>query len=192
MLELCLGLALLLGVHSIRIGADGWRSRCVERFGLKAWKAGYALASLAGFALIVHGFGLARAEPVLIWPAPVWARHLAALATLAAFILLAASHVKGSVLRARSGHPMVAGTLIWALAHLAATGKLHDLVLFGAFALWALVDFVSLRARDQRQSTPPARTALLRDAIAVGAGTAAWALFAWLLHGWLIGVRPFG
>ncbi|MBL8484496.1 MAG: NnrU family protein [Rhodocyclaceae bacterium] len=191
MLELYLGLALFLGVHSVSILAAGWRNARVLQFGEKTWKAGYALVSLAGFALIVHGFGAARAEPVLLWQPPLWTRHLAALATLPAFVLLAASHVKGSAMRARIGHPMVAGTFIWAVAHLAANGMLHDVVLFGAFALWAALDFMSLRARDRARGTAPAPGSMARDAIAIGAGVAFWALFAWLLHGWLIGVRPY-
>ena len=39
MLVLILGLAIFLGVHSIRIVADGWRSATIERIGEKRWKA---------------------------------------------------------------------------------------------------------------------------------------------------------
>ena len=38
MLVLILGLAIFLGVHSIRIVADGWRSATIERIGEKRWK----------------------------------------------------------------------------------------------------------------------------------------------------------
>ena len=54
MLVLILGLAIFLGVHSIRIVADGWRSATIERIGEKRWK-GYAIASIIGFVLIIWG-----------------------------------------------------------------------------------------------------------------------------------------
>ncbi|RAE05686.1 protein NrnU, partial [Burkholderia multivorans] len=42
------------------------------------------------------------------------------------------------------------GVMVWAIAHLLANGTLHAVVLFGAFFVWSLVDFVVLRARDRR------------------------------------------
>ena len=50
---LILGLVLFLGVHSVRIVADGWRTRMRDRLGEGAWKGLYSLLSLAGLALIV-------------------------------------------------------------------------------------------------------------------------------------------
>ena len=52
---LLLGLILFLGVHSVRIVAEGWRTRTRERLGEGAWKGLYSLLSLLGFALIVWG-----------------------------------------------------------------------------------------------------------------------------------------
>ena len=60
---LILGLLLFLGAHSVRIVADGWRARTIARLGPGAWKGLYSLVSLAGFALIVWGWGLARPLP---------------------------------------------------------------------------------------------------------------------------------
>jgi len=60
---LILGLVIFLGAHSVRIFADGWRTRMIARVGLKTWKAVYALVSLIGFALLVYGFGLAATRP---------------------------------------------------------------------------------------------------------------------------------
>ena len=39
MLILILGLLIFLGVHSLRIFADDWRSRQVARLGAKRWRA---------------------------------------------------------------------------------------------------------------------------------------------------------
>src|ERR1700738_1887908 len=52
---LVLGLLIFLGVHSIRIVADPWRSAQIARFGDKAWKGLYALASVVGIVLGVWG-----------------------------------------------------------------------------------------------------------------------------------------
>lgn len=57
---LVLGLLLFLGVHSARIVADPWRTRGIARLGIVKWKGLYALLSMAGFALLVRGYGQAR------------------------------------------------------------------------------------------------------------------------------------
>ncbi len=189
---LILGLVLFLGVHSLRIFAGGWRDAQLARLGEQRWKGLYSLASLAGFALLVWGFGEARtAGPVLYVP-PVWARHTAALFTLPAFVLLAAAYVPGTRIKAAVGHPMVAGTVLWALGHLLANGRLADLLLFGAFGLWAALSFRAARGRDRAAGRryPPGPAS--RDAVAVLVGAGAWGFFAFAAHGWLFGVRPFG
>ena len=41
---LILGLIVFLGVHSVRIFADGWRTRMREKLGENAWKGLYSRA----------------------------------------------------------------------------------------------------------------------------------------------------
>jgi len=60
MTALILGLVIFLGVHSVRIFADDWRSGVRARIGANAWKGGYSLLSLLGFGLLVWGYGQAR------------------------------------------------------------------------------------------------------------------------------------
>jgi len=189
---LILGLIVFLGVHSTRIVADGWRSAQVERLGLGRWKSVYSLVSLAGFVLIVWGFSLARQQPVVIWTPPFAMRHVAALLMLIAFVLLAAAYVPRNSIKARLHHPMVLAVKTWAFAHLLANGRLADLLLFGAFLAWAVVCYIAEKKRDRAAGTQyPAGTAGATAATVV-AGIVAWALFAFWLHGVLIGVRPFG
>ncbi|WP_243050575.1 NnrU family protein [Dyella sp. RRB7] len=189
---LILGLVIFLGIHSLRIFAQDWRSRQLARLGELRWKAFYSVASIIGFVLIVWGFGLARQQPVVLYVPPLGLRHLNALFTLLAFILVAAAYVPGNHLKAKLGHPMLAGVKCWAFGHLLATGMLHDVLLFGAFLLWAIIDFVSARRRDRAAGVSyPAGTAK-GDVIAVVVGVASWAVFAFWLHGWLIGVKPLG
>lgn len=192
MAVLILGLVLFLGVHSTRIVADGWRTATIARIGDKPWKGLYALASIAGFALIVWGFGLARRNPVYLWEAPMGMRHVAGALLLVAFVLLVATYVPRNSIKARLHHPMVLSVKVWALAHLLANGNLADVVLFGAFLVWAVFSFRAARQRDRAAGTVyPAGTAAA-TAITVVVGIAAWAVFAFWAHGYLFGVRPFG
>jgi uncharacterized membrane protein len=191
MVILILGLVLFLGVHSVRIVADDWRTAKRAQLGEAKWKGVYSLLSLAGFILIIWGFGLARQQPVVLWTPPVAMRHVAALLTALAFILLTAKDIPRNGIKARVHHPMVLGVKVWALAHLLANGKLHDVVLFGSFLVWAIFNFRAARRRDAAAGTVyPAGTAGATVTTVV-AGLAGWAVFAFLLHGWLIGVRPF-
>jgi uncharacterized membrane protein len=189
---LILGLVVFLGAHSVRILADDWRTRQIARLGELKWKGLWSVVSAIGLVLTVYGYGLARTQPVMLWTPPVWARHLAGLLTLLAFVLLAAAYVRGNHLKARFGHPMVLAVKAWALAHLVANGTLNAVVLFGAFLVWAVADFAAARRRDRAMGTVYPAGALSRDAITVAAGLLGWAVFAFLLHGWWIGVRPFG
>ncbi|WP_109125323.1 NnrU family protein [Dyella sp. C11] len=189
---LILGLVLFLGVHSIRIFANDWRVRQRARMGEGAWKGLYSLVSVIGLVLIVVGFGLARQQPVVLYVPPVGLRHLNALFTLLAFVLVAAAYVPANHLKAKLGHPMLAGVKVWAFGHLLATGMLHDVLLFGAFLLWAIVDFASSRRRDRAAGVAYPAGTVKGDVIVVVAGVIAWAVFAHWLHLWLIGVQPMG
>lgn len=192
MTYLILGLLVFLGAHSVRIFADDWRSRQIARLGERGWKGMVAAVSLLGFALIVWGYGLARAAPLDLWQPPRWSAHLTALLTLPAFVLLVAAYVPRNRIKAAVGHPMVLGVKLWAFAHLVSNGRLNDVVLFGAFLAWAVVDFAAARRRDRLAGTRYPIGTPARDGMVVAAGIAAWAVFALYLHGWLIGVRPFG
>jgi uncharacterized membrane protein len=192
MTMLILGLLIFLGAHSVRIFADGWRTRQLARLGEGKWKGLYSVVSAVGLVLIVWGYGLARAEPTVLWMPPLWTRHVAALLTVPAFILIVAAYVPGNRIKAGLGHPMVAGVKVWAFAHLLANGTLAGVILFGAFLAWAVADFASARRRDRRAGTVYPAGTIARDAVAVIVGLVAWAAFAFYLHGWLFGVRPFG
>jgi uncharacterized membrane protein len=192
MTTLLIGLLIFLGAHSVRIVADDWRTRRIVSMGPGAWKGLYSLVSIVGFVLIVWGYGLSRAAPVDLWHPPVWTRHLASLLNLAAFVLLAAAYVPRNRIKASLGHPMVLGVKAWALAHLLSNGRLADVLLFGAFLLWAVFDFRAARRRDRAEGARRPAGTLAGDAAAALVGAGAWAAFAFWLHAAWIGVRPFG
>jgi uncharacterized membrane protein len=191
MTALVLGLLVFLGAHSVRIVADGWRTRTRERIGAGPWKAAYSAISALGLVAIVWGYGDARLDPVVLWSPPLAAlRHLVALFVLVAFVLIAAAYVPGTAIRARLHHPMLLGVKLWAFGHLLVNGTLADLLLFGGFLVWGVFAFRAARQRDRAEARayPPGRAGPTAAAVAIGA--IAWAVFAFGLHRPLIGVAP--
>ena len=188
---LVLGLLIFLGVHSVRIVADGWRSAQIARIGAGPWKLGYAVLSLIGFYLLLWGYGMARQAPVVLWNPPVAMRHIAGLLMLIAFVLLAATYMPRNGIKARLHHPMVLSVKLWALAHLLANGTLADVLLFGGFLAWAVLSFRAARRRDRAAGTRYPAGSLAGTLATVVVGALAWVAFAFWLHAWLIGVRPF-
>lgn len=187
---LILGLLVFLGVHSVRIVAEGWRSAQITRLGEMRWKGVYSLLSIAGFVLLVWGYGLARQAPVLLWTPPRAMGHVAALLMLPSLILLAAAYVPGNAIKARLRHPMVLGIKTWALAHLLANGNLADVLLFGAFLIWAVASFSAARRRDRGAAAVRASGTTGATVITVLVGALAWGAFVFWLHALLIGVAP--
>ena len=112
-------------------------------------------------------------------------KGLYSLIALAGFVLIILGFQRARL------DPVVLYT-VWAFGHLLSIGLLHDVVLFGAFLVWAIVAFARLRRRDRAQGVTYAPGTLKGDIITVVVGVVAWALFAFWLHGALIGVRPFG
>lgn len=186
---LILGLLIFLGVHSVSIVAPHWRDAQAARLGENAWKGLYTLLSLAGFVLIVIGYGQARQAPVVLYTPPLALRHVAALLMLPAFVLLLAAYLPGRI-KAAAKHPMLAATKLWAVAHLLANGNLADVLLFGGFLAWAVADRISMKHRVQRP-LPGAPAGRFNDAIALVAGLVLYVLFVTVVHRWLIGVPPF-
>jgi uncharacterized membrane protein len=191
MVYLIAGLILFLGVHSARIVAEDWRARTIDRTGANAWKGVYSLLSIAGFVLLVWGYGEARQQGVLLYEPPVFTRHIAGLLMLVSLVLLAAAYVPRNHIKAKLHHPMIIGVKVWAFAHLLANGRLSDVVLFGAFLAWAVADFIAARKRDRRLGTVYPRGETLRTGLTVVAGVIGWVVLVAGLHRWLTGVRPF-
>jgi uncharacterized membrane protein len=189
---LVIGLVVFLGIHSVRIVAEEWRAAQIARVGENAWKLGYSVLSALGLALVIWGFGLARQAPVPLWHPPAGMRHAAALLTLVAFVFVAAAYVPRNFFKARFHHPMVLGVKAWAAGHLLANGTMADVLLFGSFLAWSVLAFIAARRRDRRAGITYAPGTAGGTLVAIVLGAVAWAVFAFWLHGRLIGVQPFG
>lgn len=190
MTYLVAGLLLFLGMHSIAIIAPAWRDSIAARLGDAPWKALYALVSVIGFVMLVHGYGLARAEPTVLYTPPVWMRHLAALLMLPVFPLLLATYLPGRI-KAAVKHPMLTATKAWALAHLLVNGNLADVLLFGGFLAWAVADRVAVGKRVvQRKPMVMGAPSRMNDVLAVVGGLALYAVFILWAHQRFFGVPP--
>jgi uncharacterized membrane protein len=192
MLTLLLGLFLFLGIHSTRIFAEDWRTATIGKIGPLPWKGLYSVLSLLGFVVLVWGFRMARQETLVLWVLPSWMKHVTAVLMMVSFILLVAAYIPRNSIKARLHHPMVLAVKVWAFGHLLANGAAADVVLFGAFLLWAVLSFRAARQRDRANNTvyPPGNA--ISTTITIAVGLLAWSVFALFLHGPLIGVRPLG
>ena len=200
---LILGLVLFLGAHSTRIFAENWRQAALERLGDKAFKGANALVSLVGFGLLIYGFDQVRWDSPALWAPPVWVKHVAALLMLLSLVLLASAYAPRNAIKAKLHHPMVLSVKVWALAHLLANPRVADLLLFGAFLLWSVLNFRAARKRDRlaaasAQETgeagtlPAPEVSLAATLRAVGIGVVVWAFLLSRGHVWLFGVSPLG
>jgi uncharacterized membrane protein len=190
MAMLIVGLAIFLGVHSVAILSPEFRARAVARLGEGGWKGLYAILSIVGFVLLVRGFSVARQIPLVLYTPPAWMRHVTFLFMLPVFPLLLAAYLPGRI-KTATKHPMLAAVKFWAFAHLLSNGTLADVLLFGGFLAWAVVDRISLKRRPpQRIHAAPARR--FNDLIAIVGGLALYALFIGWAHLRLFGVSPLG
>ena len=188
---LIIGLIIFLGSHSCRIFAEPWRNHMIDRLGEVKWKGLYTIISIIGLVLVVIGYGQARQTPVVLWQPATYLTHIAILLNLVAFIFLVGSSPSNNAIRLKLKHPMILGVKVWALAHLLANGTLVDLILFGSFLLWAVLDFRSAR---KRPILMPEKVIVSTKAtiVVIVSGVVIRAAFIYGLHQYLIGVSPLG
>ncbi len=185
MLLLTAGLLVFFAAHSLGVVAPMWRDRMVLHLGQPAWKTAYSLISAGGFALMLIGFAHARRAPAVLYVSPAWLHYLTFALMLPVFPLLLAAYLPGRI-QSAAKHPVLAAVKFWASAHLLSNGTLPDVLLFGSFLLWAVIDRISLKSRaaPARRRAPPSR---FNDLVAVFAGLTLYLLTVLRLHAWIIG-----
>jgi uncharacterized membrane protein len=191
MLQLFIGLALFLGIHSLQSCAPQMRRNAMTRWGTWGFKAVYAAIAVVGLYLLAHGYSQARLVPVVLWTPPRGTQHVTILLMWVAMVLLVATYVPNNQIKAKLRHPMTLSAKVWALAHLLSNGNLADVVLFGGFLVWAVLVFRAARKRDRQSLHSRPEGNLLGTGLTVLLGTGLWAAFLMGgLHLWLVGVLP--
>jgi uncharacterized membrane protein len=109
---------------------------------------------------------------------------------LISFILIGAYIFKKSHIAVAVHHPMVWGVAVWSAGHLLANGSAADLLLFGAFLVWAAADLVSSYRRDRSRAVVYPAPNWSATIGAVVLGVVFWIAFLARLHLWLFGVSP--
>ena len=180
------GLLLFFVPHSLSIWNESLRDRCEAKLGEMGWKGLYSIVSLAGMVLIVMGYGEARLTAEWLYTPPAALRHVAMLLLALVFPLIVATYFPGRI-KAIVKHPMLIGTALWGFAHLLLNGSVADALLFGSFALWALLDLWSMNSREQR-AIVTAPVFAWNDIIAIVVGLGVYGLFVVKAHVWLTGV----
>ncbi len=189
MLTMVLGLIIFLGVHALPMNAE-LRDGLANRFGANAYKMGFAVVSLVGFALIVYGYYKLQIHPgknPQIWDPPLWMRHITLLLMIPAMIMLVAAYIPSRI-RTVLKHPMLLAIKTWALAHLLANGDLASMVLFGSFLAYAVLDFRSAKKRQAKGPLGEKTGGLLHDIGVVAVGLLLYVSFVLWGHKLLIGV----
>ena len=186
-----LGLVLFLGVHTLTTQRK-LRGQLIASWGESSYKIVYALASIAGLALIVWGFAHYRATGWIdVWHPPRALKHLTEALMLPAVILVVAAYIRGRIYTALK-HPMLAGIKLWAFGHLLANGDLGGIILFGSFLGWAVYDRISLKRRADPGAPPIPVGGVGNDLIAVAVGIVAYLALGFAFHPVVIGVPVFG
>ncbi|MFM2356107.1 MAG: hypothetical protein RLZZ528_1843 [Pseudomonadota bacterium] len=130
------GVLLWWAAHLFKRMAPDRRAALGER-----GKGPVALALLVSVVLMVLGYRWAEVSPVY-QPVP-GIGHLNNLLMLGSVFLFGVGGTRGT-LYPRIRHPMLWGTVVWAVAHLLVNGDLASLVLFGGIGIWALVQMAAI------------------------------------------------
>ncbi|MHA1517715.1 MAG: NnrU family protein [Alphaproteobacteria bacterium] len=181
---LIIGIIVFLGIHLLP-AFPHLREALIGKLGETGYKIFFAVASIAGLALLVWGFTVAPF--VQVWSPPAWTRWVAIMLMLPAFIFLVAAYVPGRI-KATVKHPFLVAIKTWALAHLIANGDLASIILFGSFLAYAVFDRISLKGRKPTELIEAAAEGCARnDVIAVVLGVVLFVVFAIWLHPLLFG-----
>jgi uncharacterized membrane protein len=174
------GIALWVVSHLFKRLAPGLRRGMGEASG----KGLVTAASVLALILIVIGYRSAEVRELY---APVaGARHVTVGLMAIAVLLFAATNAKSHI-NARLRHPMLTGTIVWAVAHLIANGDLASVVLFGSMGLWALASIVLINRGSPRPA--PVRATLKADLGVLAIGVAMYLVLGGLHM--LVGPNPF-
>lgn len=211
MTQFLVALLFFLLLHSVP-AMPAIRTRLIGLVGRRLYLVLYSLISLLALGWVFHA--ALRLDYVELWPPSAWQAWVPIILSPIAFFLLFAGLVSpnpGSITLRRGDasagaittitrHPVLWGFALWAGSHLVPNGDLRSLLLFGAFALFALVGMVTAERRARRRQEAGfaqfARTTSILPFAALLDGRARWrfdrsmliaAVLAALITAWLLG-----
>jgi uncharacterized membrane protein len=181
-----LGLALWWATHLYPIYLPDRRAAVARRLGEKLYKGAFTMFSVSAVAFMVMGYG--KVGFVEVWSPPGWTVHLNNLLMLLAFFLIGAKSAKSSA-KHFIRHPMLAGVIVWAVAHLLVNGDQAAIILFGGLLGWAVVAMIGSNRRDGVWVRPAKgdRTGLIRHGVITVVVFGVIVAVHWLV----LGVYPF-
>ncbi|MDY8110422.1 NnrU family protein [Fulvimarina sp. 2208YS6-2-32] len=185
------GLVIFIGMHSIRIVGEAPRAALIRRIGELAYKGTYGLISLLGLILIGQGYREAQIAGGVLYTPPAGLTAVTLILVPVSLVLLFAAYMPAGHIKRAVRHPMVLAVALWAMGHLLANGMVADVVLFGAFLAWAILDYLAALRRAPRP-VAPGIASWQGDVIAILAGLGTTILLVVWLHEWLFGVAPVG
>lgn len=177
MITLIAGVALFIAAHVSKRLAPGLR----DAIG----RGGIAAVLVVSLVLMIWGYRSAPLDPVYT-PLPGMG-HLNNTLMLVSIFLFGVGGTKGT-LYPRMRHPMLWGTVIWAVAHLLVNGDVASLVLFGGIGLWALLEMALINAAGP-WARPAAGRGIKGDGMNLVGTLVLYGLIA-AVHVWL-GHNPF-
>jgi uncharacterized membrane protein len=164
MFNLILAAVFFVGLH-VLISGTSRRDRLIERFGMLAFRAGFATLALLGLIWLAYAW---RGAPYIeTWGQLTAIKPLIAVLMLPAFVLIVCgvsspnpTAVTGETLLAGdpevrgilrvSRHPFLWGIGLWAALHLIVNGDVAALILFGSLLGLVVAGTRSIDAKRQR------------------------------------------
>ncbi len=179
------GVVLWSVAHLVPAVAPGLRSSLVARFGEGPYKGLFAIDIIIALALII--FGWKAAAPSAVYAPPLFGSPIPSAFLLLAILLFAASALPNNVKRFVR-HPQMTAILCWCAGHLLTNGDSRSVVLFGGFAIWAVLEMLFINKRDGEWLKPDP-VPLSKDAVMVIVAGVVFAALVYF-HAALFGVSP--
>ncbi len=143
---LALAAAAFFGVHLLP-SVPGLRSRLIVRLTRNGYRGLFSLFAAASFGWLIAAH---RGPYDALWEGGPWARLIPLAVLPVALCLLILVYSAPVEAKKIVRHPMLTATLLWALAHIVPNGDAGSLILFGGFALFALIDMPLNDSRVRR------------------------------------------
>ena len=186
MLYFLIGLFLFFSLHFY----SSFRSRnkdsdIKQKLGISTYMGGYSLISVVGLVLIVVGYKNIE-QSTFIYTALPFASKIIPILMITAFIFMVAAYVPNNNIKVIVKHPMLLSVCVWAIAHLIDGADLKQLLLFGSFFIYSLIDIIAVSLRNntiKTNSSENTNTFYRFDVIVIILGLIAYYVTINWLHG---------